>query len=214
MITTATDFYTLINSKFPFEPTYKQGIVLKKLASFIFESGSNDIFLLKGYAGTGKTSIVGCIVNNLWQAKKSAVLLAPTGRAAKVISNYSKKEAFTIHRKIYFPKKQKEGGVKFVLQPNKHRNTLFIVDEASMIPDDISDHYNSLLNDLIHYVYSGFQCRLILIGDIAQLPPVKSNLSPALDENILSLNYNKKLRNNSIWRKKLYAKRSSTSKIF
>ena len=194
MISTPAEFFSLINSKFPFEPTLKQGIVLNKLANFIFKKGSNDIFLLKGYAGTGKTTIVGAIVNNLWQAKKSAVLLAPTGRAAKVISNYSNKEAFTIHRKIYFPKKQKGGGVKFVLQPNKHRNTLFIVDEASMIPDDITnDSYTSLLNDLIHYVYSGFQCKLILIGDVAQLPPVKSNLSPALDENILSLNYNKEV---------------------
>ena len=194
MISTPAEFFSFINSKFPFEPTLKQGIVLNKLANFIFKKGSNDIFLLKGYAGTGKTTIVGAIVNNLWQAKKSAVLLAPTGRAAKVISNYSNKEAFTIHRKIYFPKKQKGGGVKFVLQPNKHRNTLFIVDEASMIPDDITnDSYTSLLNDLIHYVYSGFQCKLILIGDVAQLPPVKSNLSPALDENILSLNYNKEV---------------------
>jgi exodeoxyribonuclease-5 len=151
--------------------------------------------MLKGYAGTGKTSIIGTLVSNLWQAKKSAVLMAPTGRAAKVISSYSKKEAFTIHKKIYFPKKQKSGGIRFVMQPNKHRNTIFIVDEASMIPDTPSDsklfENGSLLDDLMQYVYSGHQCKLLLIGDVAQLPPVKSELSPALDANRLELNYNK-----------------------
>ena len=150
---------------------------------------------LIGKAGTGKTSITGTIVSNLGQTKKSAVLLAPTGRAAKVISNYSKKEAFTIHKKIYFPKKDKGGGVKFVLQPNKHRNTIFIVDEASMIPDVPSDFKNlessSLLDDLMSYVYSGHNCKVLLIGDKAQLPPVKSDLSPALDQRLLELNYNK-----------------------
>jgi len=121
--------------------------------------------------------------------------MAPTGRAAKVISNYSKKEAFTIHKKIYFPKKQKSGGIKFVMQPNKHRNTIFIVDEASMIPDVPSDsklfENGSLLDDLMQYVYSGHNCKLLLIGDMAQLPPVKSDLSPALNQNCLELNYNK-----------------------
>lgn len=172
-------------------------MVLMQLSQFIFDTNTNSIYLLKGYAGTGKTSITGAIVSNLWQAKKSAVLLAPTGRAAKVISNYSKKEAFTIHRKIYFPKKEKSGGVKFVMQPNKHRNTIFIVDEASMIPDTPSDsnlfENGSLLDDLMQYVYSGHQCKLLLIGDVAQLPPVKSDLSPALDSDKLSLNYNKEV---------------------
>ena len=195
MITNASAFYSLLKSKFPFEPTSKQDIVLMQLSQFIFDKSSNHIYLLKGYAGTGKTSIIGTIVSNLWQAKKSAVLLAPTGRAAKVISNYSKKEAFTIHKKIYFPKKDKGGGVKFVMQPNKHRNTIFIVDEASMIPDVPSDsklfENGSLLDDLMQYVYSGHQCKLLLIGDKAQLPPVKSDLSPALDADKLSLNYNK-----------------------
>ena len=148
------------------------------------------MYLLKGYAGTGKTTIIGAIVNNLWKAKKSAVLMAPTGRAAKVISNYSKKEAFTIHKKIYFPKKDKGGGVKFVLQPNKHKNTIFIVDEASMIPDTPVEskllENGSLLDDLMQYVYSGHKCKLLLIGDTAQLPPVKLDLSPALDEHTLS----------------------------
>ena len=197
MIQNASDFYKLIKSKFPFQPTEKQDIVLLQLSEFIFDSKPNSLYLLKGYAGTGKTSIIGTIVSNLWQAKKSAVLLAPTGRAAKVISNYSKKEAFTIHKKIYFPKKEKGGGVKFVMQPNKHRNTIFIVDEASMIPDIPADsklfENGSLLDDLMQYVYSGHQCKLLLIGDKAQLPPVKSELSPALDATKLDLNYNKQV---------------------
>lgn len=194
---TSSDFYKLLNKKFPFQPTTKQNLVLMQLADFVFDDNSNALYLLKGFAGTGKTSIIGALVSNLWEAKVSAVLMAPTGRAAKVISNYSKKEAFTIHKKIYFPKKDKGGGVKFVLQPNKHRNTIFIVDEASMIPDQPSDSKfsegNSLLEDLMQYVYSGHKCKLLLIGDKAQLPPVKSDLSPALDRHVLNLTYNKEV---------------------
>ncbi|MGC1205044.1 MAG: ATP-binding domain-containing protein [Flavobacteriaceae bacterium] len=194
---TPSEFYSLIKQQFPFNPTLKQNIVLQQLSEFIFSKDTNILYLLKGYAGTGKTTIVGTIVTNLWKAKKSAVLMAPTGRAAKVISNYSKKEAFTIHKKIYFPKKEKNGGVKFVLQPNKHKNTIFIVDEASMIPDTPGEsklfENGSLLDDLMQYVYSGHQCKLLLIGDTAQLPPVKLDLSPALNENTLALNYNKEV---------------------
>ena len=192
---TSTEFYSLIKAEFPFSPTQKQGELLLHLSQFIFDDSSDRLFLLKGYAGTGKTTIIGTIVTHLWKAKKSAVLMAPTGRAAKVISNYSKKEAFTIHKRIYFPKKEKGGGVKFVLQPNKSRNTIFIVDEASMIPDTPGDsklfENGSLLDDLIQYVYQGHNCKLLLIGDTAQLPPVKLDLSPALNEDTLSLNYNK-----------------------
>ncbi|MGA1226306.1 MAG: ATP-dependent DNA helicase [Tamlana sp.] len=194
---TVSEFYSLIKQQFPFQPTLKQNIVLQQLSEFIFSKESNSLYVLKGYAGTGKTTIIGSIVTNLWKAKKSAVLMAPTGRAAKVISNYSGKEAFTIHKKIYFPKKEKNGGVKFVLQPNKHKNTIFIVDEASMIPDTPGEsklfENGSLLDDLMQYVYSGHQCKLLLIGDTAQLPPVKLDLSPALNENMLELNYNKQV---------------------
>ena len=194
---TSSEFYQLLKKKFPFEPTIKQNIVLQQLSEFIFNDTPNALYLLKGYAGTGKTSIIGTLVSNLWETKKSAVLMAPTGRAAKVISNYSGKEAFTIHKKIYFPKKDKVGGVKFVLQPNKHRNTIFIVDEASMIPDTPADsklfENGSLLDDLIQYVYSGHKCKLLLIGDKAQLPPVKSDLSPAMDMQLLDLNFNKRV---------------------
>ncbi|MDA0176500.1 MULTISPECIES: ATP-dependent DNA helicase [Mesoflavibacter] len=192
---TSSEFYSLIKQQFPFKPTTKQDILLLQLSEFIFNDRNNGVFLLKGYAGTGKTTIIGTIVTNLWKAKKSAVLMAPTGRAAKVIANYSKKEAFTIHKKIYFPKKSKGGGVSFVLQPNKHKNTIFIVDEASMIPDTPNDsklyENGSLLDDLMQYVYQGHKCKLLLIGDTAQLPPVKLDISPALNENTLNLNYNK-----------------------
>ncbi|OIQ28584.1 MAG: ATP-dependent endonuclease [Bacteroidetes bacterium MedPE-SWsnd-G2] len=195
---TPSEFYKLLKQKFPFKPTHKQEVVLLQLSEFVFDTSKESLYLLKGFAGTGKTSIIGLLVNNLWETKKSAVLLAPTGRAAKVISNYSGKEAFTIHKKIYFPKKEKSGGVKFVMQPNKHRNTIFIVDEASMISDAVADskffENGSLLDDLIQYVYSGFRCKLLLIGDVAQLPPVKSDLSPALNPSNLELNYNKNVQ--------------------
>ncbi|PXX22663.1 ATP-dependent RecD-like DNA helicase [Arenibacter sp. ARW7G5Y1] len=195
-ITDAT-FFKLLTDKFPHDPTAKQSVALQKLASFVLSKEKDSVFMLKGFAGTGKTTIVGTIVTNLWKTTMKAVLMAPTGRAAKVMSNYSGTQAFTIHRKIYFPKKQSGGGVQFVLSPNKHRNTIFIVDEASMISDTRTDsklmENGSLLDDLLMYVYSGHNCKLILIGDTAQLPPVHLNISPALDEDQLSLNYNKEV---------------------
>lgn len=193
----SSEFYSIVKKQFPFEPTLKQDIVLQQLSEFIFDTSPDLLYVLKGYAGTGKTTIVGSIVNNLWKAKKSAVLLAPTGRAAKVMSTYSKNEAFTIHKKIYMPKQNKSGGVDFIMQINKHKKTIFIVDEASMISDIPSKSKlfgsGSLLDDLMQYVYSGHQCKLLLIGDTAQLPPVKLDLSPALNENQMALNYNKEV---------------------
>jgi len=193
----APTFLRILNEKFPHTPTEKQGLALNKLANFVLEGKKDDVFLLKGFAGTGKTTLVATLVSSLWKVKMSSVLMAPTGRAAKVMSVYSGNKAFTIHKKIYFPKKQSGGGIQFVLAPNKHRNTVFIVDEASMIPDAPADsklfENGSLLDDLMFYVYSGHNCKLILIGDTAQLPPVKLELSPALDENRLSLNYNKEV---------------------
>jgi len=192
-----TEFHTLLKEKFPFELTLKQDVVLQRLATFILEGGDESLFILKGYAGTGKTTLISTLVNSLWNAHKNAVLLAPTGRAAKVIAKYSKREALTIHKKIYFPKKQSGGGVSFVLQPNKHKNAVFIVDEASMISDVNTDsklfENGSLLDDLLQYVYSGTRCKLVFIGDTAQLPPIKLDVSPALDENRLALNYNKEV---------------------
>ena len=194
---TENTFYKLLKEKFPHNPTLKQDVVLKLFSEFIFSEDKDELFLLKGYAGTGKTTIIGTLVNNLWQTKKKAILLAPTGRAAKVIANYSGKTALTIHKHIYFPKKEKNGGVSFTLAPNKHRDTIFVVDEASMIPDAPADsklfENGSLLDDLLMYIYSGHKCKLILIGDSAQLPPVNLNISPALNKNTLELNYNKKV---------------------
>ena len=191
----SSEFHTLIKNDFPFEPTLKQSIVLQQLANYIFDTNPNSLYVFKGFAGTGKTTIIGAIVTNLWKAKKSAVLMAPTGRAAKVISNYSGKEAFTIHKKIYAARYSNSGKVSFVLAPNKHKKTIFIVDEASMISDIPNQSSlfgsGSLLDDLMQYVYSGHQCKLLLIGDTAQLPPIKLDLSPALNETALELSYNK-----------------------
>lgn len=188
-------FYNLLKDNFPHQPTRKQELALQMLARFVMEPSTDSVFLLKGYAGTGKTTIIGDLVSQLWQSKKKAVLMAPTGRAAKVMSLYANTQAYTIHRKIYIPRKERGGGIRFVLGPNKHRNTLFIVDEASMIPDVATDGKlfgnGALLDDLFTYVYSGHQCKLILIGDTAQLPPVHLNLSPALDQEQLSLRYAK-----------------------
>jgi ATP-dependent exoDNAse (exonuclease V) alpha subunit len=191
-------FYNILCRQFPFTPTYKQDVFFREISEFITYKNNECIFVLKGYAGTGKTTVISTIVNNLAEIEKKYVLLAPTGRAAKVISNYSQKPAFTIHKKIYFPKKGKSGGVSFTLQPNKHKNTIFIVDEASMISDSTSDsklyENGSLLDDLISYIYSGTNCKMILLGDTAQLSPVNLDISPALDTETLSMNYNKEVK--------------------
>lgn len=195
MIKQSANFFKELKKKFPHRPTEKQNELLNLLSEFIFNEDKNKIFLLKGYAGTGKTTTISTFVNSLWATNKKAVLLAPTGRAAKVISVYSKKPAYTIHKKIYFPKKQANGGVDFVLQQNKHRHTIFIVDESSMIPDARQNQKlfetGSLLDDLISYVDRGHECKLIFIGDTAQLPPVKLSLSPALDADTLTIDYHK-----------------------
>lgn len=186
-------FYQILRRNFPFEPTLKQDIFLQKISAFINSDSKDEIFVLKGYAGTGKTTIISTLVNHLKEANKKYVLLAPTGRAAKVISGYSQKPAYTIHKRIYFPKKGSGGTMGFTLQPNKFTNTIFIVDEASMISDTANEskmyENGSLLDDLMQYVYSGNNCKLVLIGDTAQLPPVNSDISPALDVQMLSTNY-------------------------
>ena len=198
MIRESSVFYAKLLQQFPFTPTTGQDDLLGKISHFVLSKDNQELFLLKGYAGTGKTTIISTLVNNLWRTGHKAVLLAPTGRAAKVIGNYAKKQAFTIHKKIYFPKKMSGGGMGFVLKQNKHTNTIFIVDEASMIPDRNPDarffKNSSLLDDLISFVYSGKNCKLVLIGDTAQLPPVKLELSPALNKQILSYNYSMEVR--------------------
>ncbi len=191
------NFYSILSNNFPFNPTIKQNSFFQKIAVFLTDTNNETIFVLKGYAGTGKTTVISTIVNNLIEINKKYVLLAPTGRAAKVIANYSNKPAFTIHKKIYFPKKSSGGGVAFTMQQNKHKNTIFIVDEASMISDQSNEskmyENGSLLDDLISYVYSGENCKMILLGDTAQLPPINLDISPALNTDTLELNYDKRV---------------------
>ena len=194
----SSQFYATLKRNFPFTATSNQDIFFQKIAIFSTNFNNNEIFVLKGFAGTGKTTVISTIVNSLIEIKTKYVLLAPTGRAAKVIANYSNKPAHTIHKKIYFPKKGSGGGVSFTMQQNKHKNTIFFVDEASMISDVNSEskmyENGSLLDDLISYVYSGENCKMILIGDTAQLPPVHLDISPALNTDTLELNYNKEIQ--------------------
>jgi exodeoxyribonuclease V len=170
-------------------PTDDQSDALKKIAGYICDNNNDVIFLMTGYAGTGKTSVISSIVKTLDLLRMRSVLLAPTGRAAKVLSSYSGRQAFTIHKKIYRQKSSKDGLGNFSLDRNLHKETFFIVDEASMVSNSSGDSSlfgsGRLLDDLIEYVYSGIDCKLILVGDTAQLPPVGSIVSPALDENTL-----------------------------
>lgn len=170
-------------------PTEDQSEALKKIASYIVENKNDIIFLLTGYAGTGKTSVISSIVRVLDLLRVKSVLLAPTGRAAKVLASFAGKQAFTIHKKIYRQKSMKEGIGNFILDRNLQKNTYFLVDEASMISNSSNDisifGSGKLLEDLIEYVYTGTDCKLILVGDTAQLPPVGSILSPALDPDAL-----------------------------
>jgi len=194
---TVTEFYQKLQTSFPFSLTLKQDAFLQKIAQFVLSENQDELFVLKGYAGTGKTTLLSILVNQLPFVHRKYVMLAPTGRAAKVISNYAQQPAYTIHKKIYYPKKDKNSGLTFTMQTNKHKNTVFIVDESSMISDNVTDAtmytHGSLLDDLMYYVYSGQNCKLIIVGDTAQLPPVGLDESPALDENKLSLQYQMKV---------------------
>lgn len=188
-----TTFYNALLEAFNHSPTPLQNIALQQLSIFLLDTKTNNkLFLLKGFAGTGKTSITNSLIQNLPKIKHRAVLLAPTGRAAKVMSHFAKQQAYTIHKHIYYPKNQ-NGSFSYNLKPNKFKNTLFIVDEASMIADNDGQFFerNSLLDDLMLYVYSGEGCRLLLMGDTAQLPPVNSLYSPALDIRNLESRYQK-----------------------
>jgi exodeoxyribonuclease-5 len=157
---------------------------LAAVYDFLFTGGSRSSFILKGYAGTGKTTLMGCLIRWLHSVNRKTVLMAPTGRSAKVLSAHSGYPASTIHRRIYTVKQDDFGRMKMDLVQNKSERTIFIVDEASMIGDGTSEsggYSRSLIQDLIDYVYSGERCRLLLIGDDAQLPPVGMETSPALD---------------------------------
>ena len=188
-------FQEKIKSNFEFSFTEEQRKITQHLSDYILSISTRNIFLLKGYAGTGKTSLISALVNSLSSVNKKPSLLAPTGRAAKVLSKYSKKSASTIHRKIYWINSNKNGNTYIKLKENTHTNTIFIVDEASMIPESSDKGFGnrSLLDDLIQYVYDGIGCKLILIGDTAQLPPVNLEISPALNEDFLYQNYSKEI---------------------
>ena len=178
----------LIFSQFGHDPTDGQREACSRLVDFLFEPDSRVAFILRGYAGTGKTSLVSALIRTAPRLRVSTRLLAPTGRAAKVLASYSGRPAYTIHKSIYITGTDATGRLHTVRAPNKYRYTLFIVDEASMIgldPVDGQAPSRSLLEDLIDYVADGDHCRLLLMGDTAQLPPVGSPESPALDASYL-----------------------------
>lgn len=175
----------ILSENLPFEPTPGQATLTEGLSEFIISDSQDEIVLIKGYAGTGKTTMINALTQTLKSLKIRTVLMAPTGRAAKVMAGYTKMPAFTIHKSIYRQKSATDGVGNFVLDKNLYKNTYFIVDEASMISNNTGESSvfgsGRLLDDLLEYVYSGENCRLVLVGDTAQLPPVGLNISPALD---------------------------------
>ena len=178
-----------IRQNFPHIPTQDQDLAIQKIADFLFSTDPDSLLLVKGYAGTGKTSLIGTLVKTLNALKQRTILLAPTGRAAKVFSTYAGQKAYTVHKRIYRQKAFSNEPTGFLPAPNLHKDTIFIVDEASMITNDSVDSYifgsGRLLDDLIHFVYGGNGCRLIILGDDAQLPPVMQTESPALNPEVL-----------------------------
>ncbi|MBQ1953071.1 MAG: AAA family ATPase, partial [Alistipes sp.] len=179
-----------IYAKISFETTFSQKKVIEKLSDYLSSPDFERIFVLNGYAGTGKTTILSVLVEVLEEMNIKSVLLAPTGRAAKVLARYSGREAQTIHKRIYRERTTADYESRFSLNLNRERGAVFIVDEASMITDSTFEGQifgsGSLLDDLVRYVRSGKECRLIIVGDNAQLPPVGSDFSPALDPATMS----------------------------
>ena len=186
-----TDFIIgRIKAELPFEPNEEKAGLLNALGAFLVSREARKAFILRGYAGTGKTSVMSALVRALESLKQPCVLLAPTGRAAKVLSRYSGAPAYTIHKKIY--RQEQLGKEAFSLCDNRHVRTLFIVDEASMLSGNRDNGVfgsGCLLDDLVRYVYSGAGCSLLLVGDDAQLPPVGSTVSPALDAGFMAHQY-------------------------
>lgn len=183
----------LLAKRFPFKPTSGQQYFFEQMNQFMVRSEHEhyrDCFLLKGYAGTGKTTLISTLIKVLPKFGFKSVLLAPTGRAAKVMANYSKRMAQTIHRKIYRQiADANSGNLVFQRQKNYHEDTVFIVDEASMISDDAEIGMNGLLADLVDFVFENPGNRLMLVGDVAQLPPVGKEVSPALDKGYLERHF-------------------------
>ena len=179
-----------IRAEIPFEPNAEKDGLFTALGAFIISRDPRKAFILRGYAGTGKTSVMSAVIRALKKLNQPCILLAPTGRAAKILSRYSGEQAYTIHKQIY---RQNQLGVEaFSLSDNLHRNTLFIVDEASMLSanrDNTTFGSGCLLDDVVRYVYNEKGCSLLLLGDDAQLPPVGSTASPALDAEYMQHSY-------------------------
>ena len=187
------DFSKLLIKKFSFQPTDDQRNAIISLSKFLTNTNSEGLYILKGYARTGKTSLMESLANNVKYINFKICLLAPTGRAAKVLSNYTGKKSYTIHKKIYYSSVDKFGKFQTTLKLNKIKNTLFIVDEASMISDTLNStdlfKRNSLLSDIFKYVDFKSNSKVIFLGDTAQLPPVKQSISPALDSEFILKTY-------------------------
>lgn len=185
-----TNIATQIYAKICFKPTLCQKKIIEKLANFLSDEDFSKIFVLNGYAGTGKTTLISALVAALNELKIKTILLAPTGRAAKVLGRYAHERALTIHKRIYRERTNAQYESKFTLNLNKEQEAVFIVDEASMLSNNSGDGQlfgsGALLDDLVTYVRSGRRCRLILVGDSAQLPPVGSDRSPALDPDYMA----------------------------
>jgi len=177
---------TLIHNKFAFEPTPSQQLLIEGLGQFVMSDHSPAVCLVKGYAGTGKTSLMKAFTDVLEDLKIPCQLMAPTGRAAKVLSHYTQKPAYTIHKQIYRRQSTNDDFASFNLNYNKAKDAVFIVDEASMISNSSMEYTmfgtGRLLEDLLNFVFSHARCKLVLIGDVAQLPPVGFEESPALDK--------------------------------
>jgi len=186
-----THIATQIYAKICFNTTSGQKKIIESLSEYLAESDPAAIFVLNGYAGTGKTTLIAALVRALKDCGIKPVLLAPTGRAAKVLSRYSGEPALTIHKRIYRQRTNADYESKFSLNINQERGAVFIVDEASMLANGSSDGAifgsGALLDDLVSYVRGGRDCRLILVGDDAQLPPIGADYSPALDPKALSV---------------------------
>ncbi len=174
---------------FGYTPTHDQSEALDCLLTFLMDRSAQSVFMLRGYAGTGKTSLISALIRYLDSVQFPSVLMAPTGRAAKVFSAYSRHPATTIHKKIYRQKVVDGSNNGFSLGDNRLSHALFFVDEASMISDSLEDQAvfgsGRLLEDMLRYIYNGNQCKLVLMGDTAQLPPVGKDISPALDPELL-----------------------------
>ena len=181
----STRIATQIYAKICFETTPGQKKIIEKLSEYLADDDFSRIFVLNGYAGTGKTTLIAGLVGALKDLGIKPVLLAPTGRAAKVLAQYAQEKALTIHKRIYRQRTNADYESKFSLNINPERGAVFIVDEASMLSDNTQGGAvfgsGSLLSDLVEYVRSGRGCRLVLVGDSAQLPPVGADFSPALD---------------------------------